>query len=107
MLTTAQVWKQEGKEEGIEQGMQQGMQKGEYANARAVILRGLFRLQNPLLLSELTGLSMAEVTALAKAYEKVREAWELNKTNVKALAKLSSLSEKEVQILVKCFENKA
>ena len=76
MLTTAQVWKQEGKEEGIEQGMQQGMQKGEYANARAVILRGLFRLQNPLLLSELTGLSMAEVTALTKAYEKVREAWE-------------------------------
>ena len=99
MLTTAQVWKQEGRQEG--------RQEGEYNNKRLVALRGIFRQQNPALLADLIDLPMTEVLTLANAFEVIKEAWLLKNSDVKKLSTQSSLSENEVKYVIKCLENKA
>ena len=99
MLTTAQVWKQEGRQEG--------RQEGEYNNKRLVALRGIFRQQNPALLADLIDLPMTEVLTLSNAFEVIKEAWLLKNSDVKKLSTQSSLSENEVKYVIKCLENKA
>ena len=101
MITTAQVWKQEG----VQQGMQQGMQQGQYSNSRIVTLRGIFRKQSPVLLSELTGLTLDEVNTLAKSFGVVEKAWKQETTDIKALMVASNLAQNEVQCILDSLES--
>ena len=57
---------EQGREEGREEGMQQGMQQGE-AHARRLLARNMLaKGLAPALISEISGLTEAEVMALAK-----------------------------------------
>jgi predicted transposase/invertase (TIGR01784 family) len=91
MITTAQVWKQEGRQE-----------KG-----HLVVLKGIHKNVSFVTLSDLTDISLDNVAKLATGYEAVKEAW-LSKSasNVKSLSSATKLTKEEVEYVIQCLENK-
>jgi predicted transposase/invertase (TIGR01784 family) len=92
MITTAQVWKQEGRQQ----------------EKHFVVLKGIHKSVSFVTLSDLTDISLDNIAKLAKGYEAVKEAW-LNKNNLinkKALSSTTKLTKEEVEYVIQCLENK-
>ena len=94
MLTTAQVWKQEG----LQEGLQVGEQKGEQKNARFVIIRGLLKNYAYADLADLTDLPIEQIIKIADDFNEVKAEW--HKKNVKGLTKDTLFSEEEIKFIV-------
>jgi hypothetical protein len=91
MITTAQVWKQEGRQE-----------KG-----HLVVLKGIHKNVSYVTLSDLTDISLDHIAKLAKGYEAIKEAWLLQSgINFKALISATKLTKEEVEYVIQCLENK-
>jgi DNA integrity scanning protein DisA with diadenylate cyclase activity len=86
MLTTAQVWKQEG------------LQEGEQKKARFVIIRGLLKNYTYSDLADLTDLPIEQISKIAEAFNLVKAEW--HNKNVKDLTKITALSEEEIKFIV-------
>ena len=97
MMTTVQVWKQEGRQEG--------RQEGEQKNKRLTVLRGYARKYKMNVLTDFSGLPLQEVLALTNGFETVKKAWKKHNLNVTELTATTMLSEEEVDFIVECLES--
>jgi hypothetical protein len=101
MLTTAQIWKQEGRKEG----RKGGISLGKTENARLTVLRGLFRKMHPAVLAELSDLPKETVEVLSRGFRSVKGAWKRRKVDIGALSQKTDLTESEILFVLKNLES--
>ena len=93
MMTTAQVWKQEGRQEG------------ELKAKRLSVLRGHFRKYKISTLMDFSNLPLQEVQHLITGFDTVKKAWKKQNVNVTELTAATTLSEEEIDFIVECLES--
>jgi predicted transposase/invertase (TIGR01784 family) len=100
MMTNAQIWMQEGKQEGRQEGRQEGK--------HFVVLKGIHKKVPLVTLSDLTDISLENVSKLASGYESVKEAWLKKHTrlNKKELSLATMLTKEEIEYVIQCLGNK-
>ncbi len=94
MMTTAQVWKQEGKIEGS------------IEKARSTVLRGKWKGYNASALADLSELPYTEVENMLKEYNKIYALWQKNKVSNISLIETKYLTEQEVKYLIDLWGKK-
>ena len=96
MMTTVQVWKQEGRQEGE--------LRGELKAKRLSVLRGHFRKYKISALVDFSNLPLQEVQLLITGFDTVKKAWKKQNVNVTELTAATTLSEEEIDFIVDCLE---
>lgn len=92
MMTTAQVWAKEGEIRGEEIGKE--------IEARLTVLRGYIKGYQAEVLSDLSGLSLANVMTLIANFNTVKKAWLDSNIHIATLTKETSLSEDEIKYII-------
>lgn len=106
VMTSYQVWKQEGLKEGRQEGRQEGLEEGSILGAmkktRLVVLRGKWEGGTARFLANVSELPYSEVENLFKGYDKVYELWQTKVGT--AHTSVPYLSDEEVKYLMNLFE---
>ncbi len=99
MMTSAQVWKQEGKEQGKVEGKVEGKIEGKIEKARFTVLRGRLRGLTAEFLADISELPIDEVENMLIGYDQVHANW----SKKQKIETVEHLSESEVKYLWDLF----